>query len=306
MRRVNSDGTLPVVGEPFGSVNGDVARSASLAVYDGEARVALADETTGAIHVYAYDESDGAFLIEHTIADVAITSESPLLTFAARAADDYRLAYRAADGGFRLLRYSPANGATSDTLPTPTATNTASAILTALELESAAGRVGIVYEIEDGGGSTVEAGLALWEEGVWTATADLSSSSDIEFLDLALDVDGGGASVVVVTPTAIVLNNETATLDLTLAPTLLGSTPLEGAPAALAVSGGTTYLFYVDDDAGAGAIRSTTVPASSWTLESPPTFTIGTGIENLTLVASEDRLFAGYTLAGLGFVRAYQ
>lgn len=301
--RVDAEGTLTQLGSPFATVNGLLPRVADLAVTDGQLRVGLSNSASGEIEVWGYSGFTDAFSRLDTAGTTPYALGSPLLALAARARDDFWLAYKSGAASLANYRSRAAGALTAATAPS------GATPLADLELAAGGGMVAMGYELVDGTDTRVEIAVAGPSDWGSPAQAFVSGTADVTALDVAVDPADGSAYVVYADDAGnLSLDDETGTLGATITDgDFGGSSPASPADIALAGVDGVLSLFYLDDVAGAGVIRESSDRGATWSVTSPADFTATADLGVLDLSAAADSRFAAYaTPGGLGFARSFQ
>lgn len=302
--RVEAEGTLTQLGSPFATVDGTFPRVADLAVTDGQLRVALSNSTSDEVEVWSYSGFTDAF----TRLDTAGTTPSPispLVALAARAPDDFWLAYKTLGTTMATYRSGDAGALTAATAPS------GATPLADLELTAGGGVVAMGYELVDGIGNTTGVEISVAGASDWGSPADafVSGAGNVSALDVAVDPSDGSAYLVYGDDAGdLYLDDETGALGATITDgDFGGSSPASPADVALAGVDGVLALFYLDDAAGAGVIRESSDGGATWSVTSPDDFTATAGLGVLDLSAAANSRFAAYaTSGGFGFARSFQ
>jgi len=317
VRRVEPDGTLEQVGSAFASARGGVPRSADVAAHDGRVLVALVN-ASAEVEIWSYVEilGVGDFVLANTI-DAYDASPTPLLSLAARSADEFWLAYRDAGGELRTFRLDRA-GSETEVAPPYSGGNTTDAIVADVELAASDVAVAIAWEVEDDGGTTTSAAAATTAGGpaaTWTAAAGLAGwpdppdtgstgSATVSSLDVAVS-PGGEPSVVLADASGLFLHSGAAFDGGALSG---AGDPTPSPPAvALAARADDLLLFHADAGADAGVVRSSD-DGASWSTVSTEDFTVGSDdLGILRIEALGGRLVAAYETGDVAaFVRVYR
>jgi hypothetical protein len=303
VNRIEPDGTLTQLGPSFGTVDGTVARSADLIAFEGQIRVVVAEAGTGTLQAYSYVSVMHTFVTSGSPLGTARTAGPPLVTLTTRGSGDHWLFFQTASTieavNFNDLGSSVGSQQIATGLDAP-------ALATAMEADAGHGSVAIVYETEDGSGSTTSVLLRTQTTGDFDTEVDISTGSPaVTALDVAVDPGNGSVWTVASDDTDIYLDDGTGTLNEPLSTALGGSPAISATAVSIAARAGSILLLYGDTVANA-QIQESNDTGVSWTQLGPAGLSFVADIAPADLEAGADTIHAALTNGGFGLVRTFQ